>query len=268
MRYRPCCQPRPCSRFPCDQRCHGEPRAQVTLPTALAKVYEENPTLEAARARLRSVDEGLPIARAIAPAARLDQLERRFRATETNRGSQNLRTLRNAVGIEQPLYTGGEARARIDRAEELIRAERARLEARRAGGFPRRDRGLHPVLRDQRILDLALANESRLGTARWRAAALSLRRVDPDRCRPGRGPLRPGIARSRGGGRRGSRSPGRVSPGDRRPAGHARGCRPAGRPAAQAVDAVLAGGDDHPIVRAARFGVDAARAEIDTALSP
>ena len=80
--------------------------AQVALPTALAKVYEENPTLLAARARLRSVDEGLPIARATRRPRASIASSVDFGRTETDRGAQNRRTLRNAVGIEQPLYTG------------------------------------------------------------------------------------------------------------------------------------------------------------------
>ncbi len=245
----------------------GAALGQVALPTALAKVYEENPTLEAARARLRSVDEGLPIARATRRPQASASSSVTFRRTETNQRSQNLRTMRNAVGVEQPLYTGGEARARIVRAEELIRAERARLELVEQVVFLDAIEAFTAVLRDQRILDLALVNEARLLAQlegvqrRFRFGELTQTDVAQAESRYARAVAERETAAGRletaGAAFRRviGDPPGTLVPAD----------APAGLP--DSVAAVLATVDDHPAVRAAWFEVAAAEAEIATALA-
>lgn len=243
----------------------GTAHAQVALPTALAKVHAENPTLEAARARLRGVDEGLPIARATRRPQAAISSSLDFGRTETNRGSQNLRTVRNAVGVEQPLYTGGEASARIARAEELIQAERARLEAVEQAVFLDAIEAFTAVLRAQRVLDLALANESRLLAQldgvqrRYRFGELTQTDVAQAETRYARGI----------GDREAAAGALEIAGAAfRRVIGETPGALvdptlPADLP--QTIDEVLALVDEHPLVRAARFGVDAARAEIRTA---
>ena len=242
-------------------------RAQVALPSALSKVYQENPTLEAARARLRVVDEGLPIARATRrPKAQITS-SATLAQTESNRGSQGLRTLRSAVGVEQPLYTGGEATARIGRAEELIRAERARLEEVEQEVFLAAIDAFTAVLRDQRILELALANEARLlgqlqgVQRRFRFGELTQTDVAQAEARYARG-----IAdREAAAGRLES-----AGAAFRRVIGDPPGTLvPPLLPADLPVDlaSVEASIDEHPVVRAARFDVAAAREDIDTARS-
>ena len=241
--------------------------AQVALPTALAKVYEENPTLLAARARLRAVDEGLPIARATRRPRASIASSVDFGRTETDRGAQHRRTLRNAVGIEQPLYTGGEAASRIYRAEELIGAERARLQAVEQAVFLDAIEAFTLVLREQRILDLALANESRLAAQldgvqrRYRFGELTQTDVAQAEARYARGI---GDREAAAGSLEIAGSAFRRVIGDP-PGTLLDATLPADLP--RAVGEVLALVDEHPIVRAARFGVDAARADIDTALS-
>ena len=242
-------------------------RAEVALSTALAKVYEENPTLLAARARRRAVDEGLPIARATRrPRAALSS-SIDFGRTESNRGSQNLRTSRNALGVEQPLYTGGEARARIDRAEELIRAERARLEAVEQAIFLDAIEAFTRVLRDQRVLELALLNESRLAAQldgvqrRYRFGELTQTDVAQAETRYARGI---GDREAAAGALEAAGAAFRRVIGDP-PGKLADATLPADLP--RQLDEVLALVDEHPLVRAAWFGVAAARYDIDTALS-
>lgn len=241
--------------------------AQVTLPNALVKVYEENPTLEAARARLRSVDEGLPIARAIRRPQASASSSVTFGRTETNQRAQSVRTMRNAVGVEQALFTGGEAAARIARAEELIRAERARLELVEQAVFLEAIEAFTAVLREQRTLELALANESRLRVQldgvqrRFRFGELTQTDVAQAESRYARG-----IAdREAAAGRLET-----AGAAFRRVIGDPPGTLVApGLPMdlPESVAAVLATVDDHPAIRAAGFGVAAAEAEIETALS-
>ncbi len=241
--------------------------AQVTLPTALAKVYEENPTLQAARARLRGVDEGLPIARSIRRPRATISSSVALSQTESNRGGQSLRTIRNAFGVEQPLYTGGEATARIDRAEALIRAERARLQTVEQVVFLEAIEAFTLVLRDQRVLELALANERRLSAQldgvqrRYRFGELTQTDVAQAESR---------YARAVGDREAATGALEIAGTAYRRVIGELPGelvdpFLPADLPRDFAD--VLALVDDHPMVRAARSGVAAARSEIDTALS-
>ncbi len=137
-------------------------RAEVTLEQALAKTYLENPRLLAARARLRGVDEGVPIARA----GGRPRLEARstaaLRRLDRSEGGVTLQTLRQSLTLEQRLYDGGETAARIAGAEYEMRAERARLEALEQEILLAAIAAYTAVVRDQAVLDLALANERRL----------------------------------------------------------------------------------------------------------
>lgn len=242
-------------------------RAEVALPMALGKVYEENPVLAAARARLRATDEGLPIARA----TRRPRLSATSSATltrsESSRGSQSLQTMRTGLGFEQPLYTGGEASARIERARDLVQAERAGLELVEQSVFLTAIEAYTAVLRDQRVLELALANEARLARQldgvrrRYRFGELTQTDVAQAEARHARGVVeREGaigrLETSGAGFRRVIGDP----PGTLVPP-----VLPGDLPESAA--AMLALRDNHPRVRAASFGVEAAEAGIDTALA-
>jgi TolC family type I secretion outer membrane protein len=245
----------------------GPAAGQVTLPAALSKVYEENPTLEAARARLRTVDEGLPIARATRRPRASASSSVTFGRSETNQRSQSLRTMRNALGVEQPLFTGGEARARIERAEELIRGERARLEVVEQAILLEAVEAFTAVLRDQRILELALANEGRLLTQlnavqrRYRFGELTQTDVAQAESRYARGIAEREAAAGRleiaGAAFQNviGDPPGTLVPPEMPP------------DLPESAAAALASIDAHPAVRAATFDVAAADADIDTALS-
>ena len=95
----------------------AEPLADV-----LGRVYLTNPRLEAGRAALRAVDESVP--RALAAG--------RLHVTSTSSAAFNaagdaLPAARQALNVIQSLYSGGETRAATRRAEDAVRAERARL---------------------------------------------------------------------------------------------------------------------------------------------
>lgn len=137
-------------------------RSAVPLSLALAKTYLENPRLAAARARLRAVDEEVPLARAERrPRARASS-SAIFSDVETASERTTLETLRAGIELEQPLYTGGRAKASIERAKRRREAERAELEAVEQDVLLSAIAAFVDVIRDQNVLELALRNESRL----------------------------------------------------------------------------------------------------------
>ena len=104
-----------------------------TLNEALTRAYTDNPTLKAARAELRGVDEGVAQARSgwrpnvsVNGGAGLA-----YSDTEVGSNSSNddYAPLSASVDVVQPLYTGGRTEAQIDAAEKNVEAQRAALAA-------------------------------------------------------------------------------------------------------------------------------------------
>jgi TolC family type I secretion outer membrane protein len=108
-----------------------QPVGAQTLAAALADAYATNPTLAAARAGLRAVNEGVPQALAnwrpsvsvtgSAGKGRIDS------ETSTTSNQESLTPLSLAANLVQPLYRGGRTLAATARAEEEIQAQRATL---------------------------------------------------------------------------------------------------------------------------------------------
>jgi outer membrane protein len=108
------------------------PAAAQTLQEALALAYANNPTLQAARAQLRAVDENVPQALAgwrptvqVTGAAGQSTGSNRGNGTLTDWRSRDTTTVQGAV--TQPLYRGGRTLASTRRAENQVLAQRARL---------------------------------------------------------------------------------------------------------------------------------------------
>lgn len=103
------------------------PAAADTLPEAIAAAYATNPEIAAARAALRQVDEGVPLARSSAlPSAGLDGS---FSQSLSDQFGDLGRIWRGGVTIRQSIFEGGRIRASISAAEARILAQRARLRA-------------------------------------------------------------------------------------------------------------------------------------------
>ncbi|MFO1126957.1 MAG: TolC family outer membrane protein [Rhodospirillales bacterium] len=144
------------------------PAHAQTLQEALTAAYEDNPQLEAERARLRAVDEQVPQAlsgwrptvRAFGNAG--------VRQIDSNResvlGSENALLAPNAVGaeIDQPLFRGGQTTAQTHQAENAVRAEQARLAATEQRVLLDAAVAFVDVFRDQSELALNIRNEQRL----------------------------------------------------------------------------------------------------------
>ena len=102
-----------------------------TLQEALAKAYQNNPTLLAGRAKLRAVDEGVPEALSgWRPTVSLNYdvgKTHRDSSGSFSGGSQNFTPRTGSLSLDQNLYQGGRTASATKRAEQDVMAERARL---------------------------------------------------------------------------------------------------------------------------------------------
>ena len=145
----------------------GGEAAAETLEAALARAYENNPTLLAERARLRATDEAVPLARAGArPTFRIDGnigvSETDTTTTSLGRTSESSASLtpRNYdIVVSNSLYQGGRVDAETASAEHLVRAGRAGLLSVEQAIMLDAATAYLDVLSDRAVLDLNRNNE-------------------------------------------------------------------------------------------------------------
>lgn len=152
----------------------GTARAEVhTLQEALAAAYSNNPTLQAGRAQLRSVDENVPAALAgwrptVSVAGSFGYATGTNRTQTTNTfTSQTLGTYSQAgrrettgqLTVTQPLYRGGRTTAGTNRAQSQVMSQRASLIATEQQVFGNSVNSYVSVIQDQELLQLDLNNE-------------------------------------------------------------------------------------------------------------
>ncbi len=138
-----------------------------TLQEALAQAYSTNPTLLAARANLRVVDENVPAALAgwrptvsigatagYAEDTRLQHIPP-ITAKSVARRGLNTETLT----ATQPIYRGGATRAGTNRAENQVMAERGRLIAQEQTTFFAVTQAYINVIQATQVLALRVNNE-------------------------------------------------------------------------------------------------------------
>lgn len=243
------------------------PGSAATLLETLAKVYETNPRLAAARARLRAVDEEVPQALGTARPRLVASSSAIASRRDTNRGSADLATFRQVLAVEQQLYSGGETTALVSRAENAVRAERARLAAVEQDVLLETVAVYSAVLRDRAVLELARANEAslkkQLEAARDRFRFGEVTRTDVAQAESR---LARAIAER-------LRAEGELAisgadflrlvgepPGELEPVGLP-------QPLPASLEEGLEAVETHPIVRAARYALDGARDDTDVALS-
>jgi outer membrane protein len=143
------------------------PAAAQSLEQTLVESYLNNPELAAGRARLRATDELVPQALAgWRPRLFLDGGYERLRGRASLQTGGNADTDRDtwstALTLSQNVYSGGSTTASTSRAENLVRAERASLNALEQTILLDAIDAHTAVWRDQAVLDLALNNEQRL----------------------------------------------------------------------------------------------------------
>ena len=144
--------------------------AMVTAPVladdlrdALVMAYNSNPTIQAARAQQRAVDEGVPIARS----ASLPSLSGTASYSEFVEGvsSNPLAADRNfdaQLNLGMPIYAGGGIRNSIYAAETRVDAGRADLRAVESGVFSQVVAVYMDVILAQAVVKLNRANVERL----------------------------------------------------------------------------------------------------------
>ena len=132
-----------------------------TLEDILAQSYQNNPDLRAARARLRATDEGVPQALSgwrptvrVQGDAGLDRTEQDL-GTPTSSGDTDYTQPRSgSLVIDQNLYRGGRTVAATRRAENTVKAERARLSSSEQTVLLDAVTAYMDVVRDVAIIDL------------------------------------------------------------------------------------------------------------------
>lgn len=141
----------------------ASPASAQTLKEALVAAYNNNPTLQAARAQLRAVDEQVPQARSnYYPTitgngdlgrSSVDQKSSFF-------GTSEDRDPRSAsIVISEPIYRGGRTVAETERAENAVKSGRAQLLSTEQSVLLSAATAYLDVYRDQAVLDLNTKNE-------------------------------------------------------------------------------------------------------------
>jgi outer membrane protein len=138
-----------------------------TLQDALSAAYSNNPTLQTARAQLRSVDENVPQALAgwrptIALAGSLgygDGTVRTATRSGTLIGRNNRDIFTEQATATQPVFRGGATRAGTNRADNQVFAQRGRLLATEQQVFSDTINAYVSVIQAQQVLQLNINNE-------------------------------------------------------------------------------------------------------------
>jgi len=128
---------------------------------ALAMTYQTNPTLLAARDRLRAVNEGVPQELSnyrpfvsVDGAGGVQEIDR-----NTGDGSDTTYPYEISLGVSQPVYRGGRTTAGVARAEADVQAQRAILQAVEQRVLLDGVIAYMDVWRDQDVLRLNVNNE-------------------------------------------------------------------------------------------------------------
>jgi outer membrane protein len=141
------------------------PVAAETLQGALAKAYENNPTLTAARAGQRANDENVPIQKAAGLPNAGSSVE--FQENLVIPGNSFFvakRSLQVGGRLEVPIYQGGAVRNAVKAAKARVEAGQADLRATESSVFSQVVGAYMDVIRDQAIVQLNQKNVAVLRT--------------------------------------------------------------------------------------------------------
>jgi outer membrane protein len=238
-----------------------------TLRDALVSTYASNPTIMAQRAQLRSLDEGVGIAKAlgrpqISGTAGLNQDVTRSQVATG-------RNVSAGIDVSYPLFNGGRVRNSVAAANERVLAGRANLRATEGDVFTDAVASYMDVIRDRSIVDLnrnqVKVLETNLQATRDRFEVGDLTRTDVAQSEARLALARSNLAAAEGrlqGSEESYRRVIGVAPGDLAPPNP---LPPLPRTADEAVDIALANNSDiaslNAQIRAAGRDVSVARAD-------
>ena len=144
------------------------PASAETLQQALARAYRNNPTLTAARAGQRALDENVPLAKAAGrPAASINgTYEELLDRPLYGSGSPAMpgRSLSGQASVSVPIYQGGTVRNRIRAADASVRAGQQDLRGTEASVFSAVVAAYLDVLRDNSVVSYNRQNVASLQT--------------------------------------------------------------------------------------------------------
>lgn len=144
----------------------GAVQAQ-TLPEALSQAYDSNPTLRAARAQLRSVNENVPqeLSNWRPNVTAGSSVGKRRSEVDTNDSDSedSLTPFTANIDVTQPIYRGGRTVAGTERAENEVRAQRESLRSTEQSVLLNAATSYTDVWRDQAVLELNISNEGVIG---------------------------------------------------------------------------------------------------------
>lgn len=138
------------------------PAGAERLEDALAEAYQSNPTLLAARAELRAVIEEVPQAVAGYRPSVTSSVGTTVADLDTNEGDSSFESTTTSLTVTQNLYEGGGTVASIDSAEAFYRAQKGILQSVEQDVLLDAVVAYTSVFRDQRVVELAENNLSRL----------------------------------------------------------------------------------------------------------
>ncbi|MCU0948444.1 MAG: TolC family outer membrane protein [Porphyrobacter sp.] len=132
------------------------PARGESLREALVAAYTNNPTLEAARANQRAIDEGVPIQRAQGlPSVNITATETEFIRQSANAFTAPQRNLNVGTQLLVPVYSGGAVRNGIAAAKQRVEAGQADLRNTESTVFAQVVAAYMDVLRTEALVGLA-----------------------------------------------------------------------------------------------------------------
>ncbi|WP_420141343.1 TolC family outer membrane protein [Sphingomonas sp.] len=140
------------------------PAGATTLREAFVQTYNNSPDLNAARAQLRGIDEGVPIAKAASRLGVTGVVGITQSTTGLSRLDNGSRVATGQVNLSYPLFQGGRVRNGINAAEARVVAGRAGLRTVEGNTFAAAVSAYMDVIRDQAIVDQRKKNVDVLNT--------------------------------------------------------------------------------------------------------
>ncbi|MCJ2187504.1 TolC family outer membrane protein [Novosphingobium beihaiensis] len=135
------------------------PARADTLREALIAAYQTNPSLQAARAQQRGVDENVPIARAAGlPSVNSDASYTEFVKRSPNSFTSPHRAISAGVDLGVPIYSGGSVKNRVKAAKFRVEAGQASLRGTESQIFASVTAAYMDVIQNEAIVGLNRKN--------------------------------------------------------------------------------------------------------------